>query len=175
MNFNGAFECSNCPRNGDPTRGLRSCPMWWETWWINENTKMQEAFKACGYTQLPRFLFELVRASNTSAAQSADVRNDLVSRFNEVMNAQAVFHLSFPHGHHTRDIGPANNKRLHRIIEQSAGAIEDARAHYQRQSGGQRDDSSEAGSANSGSDVLRHDSGEADLGQSDPTGGGSMG
>lgn len=52
VDYDGAFECSNCPGNADPTAG-RACPDWWE--WIedergdgNKKTGRQRIVQACG-------------------------------------------------------------------------------------------------------------------------------
>lgn len=74
-NFKGAFECAKCPGNGDPSKG-RACPMWWKTVWqrAQEDVKIVEA---CGYTQLPHYLTEVIKASNRPAAAVESMRNEM--------------------------------------------------------------------------------------------------
>ena len=78
MNYQGAFECDDCPMNSDATRG-RACPMWWETVWNKPSVSGMETkvVKACGYTQLPEFLVEVIKASNRPAAQISGVQNEI--------------------------------------------------------------------------------------------------
>jgi len=85
MNYQGAFECDNCPMNSDPAKG-RACPMWWETIWQKAavsgvDTKV---VKACGYTQLPEFLVEVVKAANRPTAQMSEVQNEIAAGLQKI-------------------------------------------------------------------------------------------
>ena len=74
-NKNGCFDCDKCPRNHDPAQG-RFCVMWWETVQTNIQTGETKTLKSCGFTQLPIYLVEVIKASNRPAAAVESMRND---------------------------------------------------------------------------------------------------
>lgn len=79
----GAFQCRQCPRNNDPERG-RSCPAWWE--WTQENPATGETRieRMCGWTAMPIFLTEVIKASNRPAAAVESTRNEIAAGLAEV-------------------------------------------------------------------------------------------
>lgn len=84
MNYNGAFECDNCPRNNDP-QGGRACPAWWEVIETNTETKQERVTKACGFTLIPRFLTEVIAASNRPSAAIESFRNEHLNRMDSAI------------------------------------------------------------------------------------------
>ena len=73
MNYKNAFKCYKCPQSNDE----KGCPMWWEiTETRGEEVKIT---KACGYTLMPMFLLEVVKASGQSTAASNQSRNMLLN------------------------------------------------------------------------------------------------
>ena len=82
-NFVGAFDCASCPQNADPAQG-RACPMFWETVYTEPSTGKIDIVRACGYTQLPRFLIEVIRASNRPAASIDKVNNTIAGEFSKM-------------------------------------------------------------------------------------------
>jgi len=78
MNHTHAFRCAQCPRNSDPERGP-SCPAWWE--WTAENVQTGESRieRMCGWQAMPRFLTEVIKASNRPAAEIGACRNEIVN------------------------------------------------------------------------------------------------
>lgn len=92
MNHTAAFCCERCPKNNDPERGP-SCPAWWE--WTAENIATGESkiMKQCGWTALPQFLVEVIKASNRPAAAIESTRNEIAVGFQQV--ASSVQALAF--------------------------------------------------------------------------------
>jgi len=89
MNYQGAFECDNCPMNGDATKG-RACPAWWETIWTRDGE--QKIDKSCGLVQLPKFLVEVVKASNRPMAQMNGLQNEIAEGLTKInANVQLGF------------------------------------------------------------------------------------
>lgn len=76
MNHTHAFQCERCPRNNDPERGP-SCPAWWE--WTAENVQTGESRieRMCGWQAMPRFLTEVIKASNRPAAEIGACRQQI--------------------------------------------------------------------------------------------------
>ena len=81
MNYKNAFRCKKCPECNDEN----GCPMWWETIWEKPSGEVK-IIKACGYTQLPLYLIELVKASNRPAAAIESFRNEMVKGQNKFFN-----------------------------------------------------------------------------------------
>lgn len=73
MAYKRAFQCKKCPENNGPD----GCPMWWETVWENAQGGETKLIKACGYTQLPLYLTEVIKASNRPAAATEGLRNQV--------------------------------------------------------------------------------------------------
>lgn len=92
MNHTHAFQCERCPRNNDPERGP-SCPAWWE--WTAENVQTGESRieRMCGWQAMPRFLTEVIKASNRPAAEIGACRQQIavgLGRIAENMARHAV-------------------------------------------------------------------------------------
>lgn len=90
MDHRAAFQCAHCPRNNDPERG-RSCPAWWE--WTQENPATGETRieRMCGWTAMPIFLVEVIKASNRPAAEIGACKSEIASglgRIAETMQAR---------------------------------------------------------------------------------------
>lgn len=75
-----------CPRNNDPERGAY-CPAWTEYAETNAATGEERVTKECMFQALPRFMVEVVRASNRPAAAVESTRNELAKGFAEVTQA----------------------------------------------------------------------------------------
>jgi len=91
MNYQGAFECHNCPCNADPENG-RACPAWWETIWTQgEGSSVKQRLrKGCGLAQLPDFLLEVVKASNRPAAQVSNLQNEIAEGLGRINTSVVV-------------------------------------------------------------------------------------
>jgi hypothetical protein len=87
MNFDGGFECGNCPRNADPALG-RACPLWWEVAFTNTQSGEVKSDRACGATMLPKFLVEVIKASNRPAAEISKMSNAIVEGLESLERAQ---------------------------------------------------------------------------------------
>ena len=61
--------------------------MWWTTAWEKEGEETK-IVDGCGFEQLPRYLHEVVKASNRPAAAIESTRNEIVNGFSRI--AQAV-------------------------------------------------------------------------------------
>lgn len=83
MDHRAAFQCTQCPQNNDPARG-RSCPTWWE--WTAEHLGTGESriVKQCGWTAMPIFFTEVIKASNRPAAAVESTRNEIATGLAEV-------------------------------------------------------------------------------------------
>ena len=84
LNYKGAFECHKCPGNADPALG-RACPMWWETVHTNVQTGDVQSIRSCGYTQLPVYLVEVIKAANRPAAAIESTRNEIANGFGAIV------------------------------------------------------------------------------------------
>lgn len=89
-NKNGCFDCDRCPANGDPKRG-RFCVMWWETLQTNPTTGEERMLRSCGFSQLPVYLIEVIKASNRPAAAVESTRNEIAQGLARVAQAAALF------------------------------------------------------------------------------------
>lgn len=89
MSHQAAFQCRRCPQNNDPERGP-SCPAWWE--WVEENTATGETRieRMCGWQGMPKFLTEVIKASNRPAAAIESTRNEIVSGFQRIAGVLAA-------------------------------------------------------------------------------------
>jgi hypothetical protein len=76
MAYEGAFQCSKCPRSNDP-EAPRSCPAWWETFAQDIETGKQRLEKSCAFIQLPTYLIEVARGTSRAAAETAKFTNVL--------------------------------------------------------------------------------------------------
>lgn len=65
-----------CPQNNDPSRGAY-CPTWWEASLVNVQTGETALRKECGWSLLPVFLIEVIKASNRPAAAIESTRNEI--------------------------------------------------------------------------------------------------
>lgn len=83
--YKGAFDCSRCPMNGDPTAG-RACPAWHELMMTNVATGEERLVKDCLFRVLPSILIEVVKASNRPAAAIESMRNEVVRRIDDAAN-----------------------------------------------------------------------------------------
>jgi hypothetical protein len=52
--------------------------MWWEYMMTNPQTGEEKIEKQCGYSALPVFLTEVIKASNRPASAIEGMRNDVV-------------------------------------------------------------------------------------------------
>lgn len=84
MTFKNAFNCKKCPECNDE----KGCPMWWETVWEKPDGEVK-IIKACGYTQLPLYLIELIKASNRPAAAVESIRNELDVKLEKLCTLQS--------------------------------------------------------------------------------------
>ncbi|KKM05175.1 hypothetical protein LCGC14_1756780 [marine sediment metagenome] len=71
INYKNAFKCKKCPQSN----GMNGCPVWWETVWEQPGTQ-PKLIKACGFTQFPLYIIELIKASNRPAATIEEMRNE---------------------------------------------------------------------------------------------------
>lgn len=76
MSFEGAFQCSKCPKSNDP-EAPRACPAWWETIWTNKETNDVKVEKGCAFRQLQPYVIEMIKAAAGASEMGSHVRNDL--------------------------------------------------------------------------------------------------
>ena len=72
-----------CPQNNDPARG-NYCPIWWEASLVNVQTGETALRKECGWSLLPVFLIEVIKASNRPAAAIESTRNEIAEGLTNV-------------------------------------------------------------------------------------------
>jgi hypothetical protein len=89
-NKNGCFDCDRCPKNSDPAQG-RHCVMWWETVHTNVQSGEIKTVRSCGFTQLPLYLVEVIKAANRPAAAIESTRNEIARGLAKVASAAHVF------------------------------------------------------------------------------------
>lgn len=78
-----SFKCHLCPQKG----GDGGCPMWWEVMYTNITTQEEQLVKGCGYTHMPRFFMEVIKASNRGAASTESMRNTVHEEVQRGLNA----------------------------------------------------------------------------------------
>lgn len=72
-----------CPRNGDPKAG-KYCPAWTEYAETNLQTGEERITKECVFKAMPKFLIEVVKASNRPAAAVESTRNEIARGFEQL-------------------------------------------------------------------------------------------
>jgi hypothetical protein len=77
MNYRNAHNCRKCPQRNDAD----GCPDWWEWAETNPATGEDRIQKMCGRQALPKFLVEVIKASNRPAAAVESTRNEIVKGF----------------------------------------------------------------------------------------------
>lgn len=77
-----AFNCARCPGKA----GDGGCPMWWDTIWEKPDGEAK-IVSSCGFTQLPLYLTEVIKASNRPAAAIESTRNEIVKGFQGLAQA----------------------------------------------------------------------------------------
>lgn len=83
MSFEGAFQCSKCPRTNDPA-ALRACPAWMEVVYqatVGSDTKVD---KGCFFELFPRFMLHLAKATYGTQAQLCQVREEVLKETKNV-------------------------------------------------------------------------------------------
>jgi hypothetical protein len=111
-----AFVCHKCPEKG--------CPMWWETVATSLDGEVK-IIKSCGFTQLPTYLIEVVKASNRPAAAVESARDEIAKGFGQVSSILGLGHATIVNkqtGYGAKRIG------------QSPGATEELSSDPQRHS-----------------------------------------
>jgi hypothetical protein len=75
--------CGMCPMNDDPAKG-RWCPNWIKT--VEENAAGEARIaEGCLSHELPRFLIQVIRASNRPAAAFEKARNAVAGRLEKAL------------------------------------------------------------------------------------------
>ena len=80
MTYRNAFNCKRCPQSNDD----RGCPVWWETVWEAPSGETR-TIRSCGFTQIPLYLTEVIKASNRPAAAVEGVRNETAEGFERIV------------------------------------------------------------------------------------------
>ena len=86
MAFKRAFECRKCPQRNDE----QGCPAWWEIVETNLETKEERITKGCGWTLMPRFMIEVIKASNRPAAAVESCRNEIATGFQSLSTIMQI-------------------------------------------------------------------------------------
>ncbi len=81
--FKHAFECKKCPKRND----IEGCPAWWEVVYTNPASGETRLEKNCGWSQLPKMIVEVIKASNRPAAAVESCRNEIAMGFVGVSEA----------------------------------------------------------------------------------------
>lgn len=81
MRYKNAFNCKKCPERNDE----QGCPVWWEVVECNLQTQEERLVKACGFSLLPKYLTEVIKASNRPAAAVESCRNEIAQGFGNLV------------------------------------------------------------------------------------------
>ena len=73
MNYKNSHKCKKCPQSNTEN----GCPIWWEVIHTNIQSGEQKTIKACGYTLMPLFLTEFIRAANRPGAELEAIRKEM--------------------------------------------------------------------------------------------------
>jgi hypothetical protein len=79
QNYKNAFNCKKCPGNSGPD----GCPDW-IAYTERDSSGNERYTEECGRQAWPKFLGHTLAAANRSTAQSAEMRDSLVTALNGV-------------------------------------------------------------------------------------------
>ena len=71
--YKNAYNCKKCPGNNGP----EGCPVWVEYSETNLNGDVRLT-KECGHQAMPKFMVQMIAASNRPAAAVESMRNEVV-------------------------------------------------------------------------------------------------